>query len=143
MLVRDVAVIKAGAMQRQGATLRDGHGESVSAMAIMLKGENSREVIARVKQRLATIKLPAGVEIAPFYDQSEIINRTIGTVRRNLSEAGLLVIAVLLLFLGNVRAAILVASVIPLSLLAGFGLILGGVVLVNLADWRALRSSPR
>ena len=120
VLVRDVAVIKPGAMQRQGATLRDGRGESVSAMAIMLKGENSREVIARVKQRLATIKLPAGVEIVPFYDQSEIINRTIGTVRRNLSEAGLLVIAVLLLFLGNVRAALLVASVIPLSLLAGF-----------------------
>jgi cobalt-zinc-cadmium resistance protein CzcA len=120
VLVRDVAVIKPGAMQRQGATLRDGRGESVSAMAIMLKGENSREVIARVKQRLATIKLPVGVEIVPFYDQSEIINRTIGTVRKNLSEAGLLVVAVLLLFLGNVRAALLVASVIPLSLLAGF-----------------------
>lgn len=118
--IGDVARVHAGAMQRQGATLRDGQGETVSAMAIMLKGENSREVIQRVKQRLATLKMPAGVELVPFYDQSEIINRTIGTVRRNLSEAGLLVAAVLLLFLGNVRAALLVASVIPLSLLAGF-----------------------
>ncbi|MBI2689627.1 MAG: efflux RND transporter permease subunit [Acidobacteria bacterium] len=120
VLVRDVAHVRTGAAQRQGATLRDGRGESVSAMAIMLKGENSREVIERVKRRLATVKMPAGATIVPFYDQSEVINRTISTVRRNLAEAGLLVIAVLLLFLGNVRAALLVAAVIPLSLLAGF-----------------------
>lgn len=118
--VRDVAEVRVGALQRQGATLRDGHGESVSAMAIMLKGENSREVIARVKKRLAGVKMPEGMRIVPFYDQSEVINRTIATVRRNLAEAGLLVMAVLLLFLGNIRAALLVASVIPLSLLAGF-----------------------
>jgi cobalt-zinc-cadmium resistance protein CzcA len=118
--VGDVAEIKIGAVQRQGETLRDGKGESVSAMAIMLKGENSREVIQRVKRRLETVKMPSGTRIVPFYDQSEVINRTIGTVRQNLAEAGLLVIAVLLLFLGNARAALLVASVIPLSLLAGF-----------------------
>lgn len=120
VLIRDVAQVKTGAVQRQGATLRDGQGESVSAMAIMLKGENSREVIARVKRRLDTVKMPEGTKIVPFYDQSEVINRTIATVRRNLGEAGLLVMVVLLLFLGNVRAALLVAAVIPLSLLAGF-----------------------
>jgi heavy metal efflux system protein len=120
VLLRDVATVKTGALQRQGSTLRDGKGETVSAMAIMLKGENSREVIERVKTRLSTLQLPAGTTIVPFYDQSEVINRTIGTVRRNLAEAGLLVIAVLLVFLGNVRAALLVAAVIPLSLLAGF-----------------------
>ena len=120
VLVRDVATVRTGAVQRQGATLRDGIGESVSAMAIMLKGENSRDVINRVKRRLETVKMPEGTRIVPFYDQSEVINRTIGTVRRNLAEAGLLVMAVLLLFLGNVRAALLVAAVIPLSLLAGF-----------------------
>ena len=120
VLVRDVASLRIGAAQRQGATLRDGRGESVSAMAIMLKGENSRDVIDRVKRRLETVKMPEGTRIVPFYDQSEVINRTIATVRRNLAEAGLLVMAVLLLFLGNVRAALLVASVIPLSLLAGF-----------------------
>ena len=100
VLVRDVASVRIGAVQRQGATIRDGRGESVSAMAIMLKGENSREVIARVKRRLESVKMPEGTRIVPFYDQSEVINRTIGTVRRNLAEAGLLVMAVLLLFLG-------------------------------------------
>jgi cobalt-zinc-cadmium resistance protein CzcA len=120
VLVRDVARIHDGSVPRQGATLRDGKGETVSGMAIMLKGENGRNVIDRVKARLAAQSLPPGVRIVPFYDQSEVINGTMRTVGRNLLEAGALVIAVLLLFLGNVRAALIVALVIPLSMLFGF-----------------------
>ncbi len=120
VLVRDVARIYDGSVPRQGATLRDGKGETVSGMAIMLKGENGRNVIERVKDRLAAQSLPPGVRIVPFYDQSEVINGTMHTVGRNLLEAGALVIAVLLLFLGNVRAALIVALVIPLSMLFGF-----------------------
>jgi cobalt-zinc-cadmium resistance protein CzcA len=120
VLLRDVATVRIGAMPRQGAVLRDGNGETVSGMAIMLKGENGRRVIERVKQRLASLRLPPGVRIAPFYDQSIVIDGTIRTVTRNLAEAGVLVIAVLLLFLGNVKAALIVAAVIPLSMLVGF-----------------------
>ncbi len=120
VLVRDVAQVRITAMQRQGAVLRDGKGETVSGMAIMLKGENGLRVIERVKERLASLKLPEGVRIVPFYDQSTVIRGTIATVRRNLIEAGLLVIAVLLVFLGNIKAALIVAAVIPLSLLVGF-----------------------
>jgi cobalt-zinc-cadmium resistance protein CzcA len=97
-------------------------------MAIMLKGENGRRVIDRVKQRLASLHLPEGVRLVPFYDQSEVIHGTIQTVRRNLLEAGALVVVVLLLFLGNLRAALIVAAVIPLSMLFGFvGMALFGV----------------
>lgn len=120
VLVRDVARVHVDAVPRQGAVLRDGKGETVSGMTIMLKGENGLRVIERVKDRLAEIRLPPGVRVVPFYDQSEVINGTIHTVTRNLIEAGLLVIAVLLVFLGNVRAALIVASVIPISLLFGF-----------------------
>lgn len=128
VLVRDVARIVPGALPRQGATLRDGRGETVSGMAIMLKGENSREVIRRVKAKLASMHLPPGVRVSPFYDQSEVIDGTIHTVARNLIEAVLLVSAILLLFLGNIRAAIVVVCVIPLSMLFGFaGMALFGV----------------
>lgn len=128
VLVRDVASLHFGAMPRQGATLRDGHGETVSGMAIMLKGENGRDVITRVKAKLATLSLPPGIRIVPFYDQSTVINGTMHTVGRNLAEAGALVVAVLLLFLGNVRAALIVALVIPLSMLFGFwGMTMFGV----------------
>jgi cobalt-zinc-cadmium resistance protein CzcA len=120
VLVRDVARVRVAAMQRQGAVIRDGKGETVSGMAIMLKGENGLRVIERVKERLASLRLPEGVKILPFYDQSSVIRGTIRTVRRNLTEAGLLVIVVLLLFLGNIKAALIVAAVIPLSLLVGF-----------------------
>lgn len=120
VLVRDVAQVKLQALPRQGAVLRDGKGETVSGMAIMLKGENGRRVIDRVKKRLADIHLPPGVKILPFYDQSEVIDGTIHTVIRNLLEAGGLVIVVLLLFLGNLRAALVVAAVIPLAMLFGF-----------------------
>jgi heavy metal efflux system protein len=120
VLVRDVARIYVGSLPRQGAVLRDAKGETVSGMTIMLKGENGLRVIERVKERLASIRLPDGMNVVPFYDQSEVINGTIRTVTRNLIEAGLLVVAVLLVFLGNVRAALIVASIIPISLLFGF-----------------------
>lgn len=120
VLVRDVARVYVGALPRQGAVLRDGTGETVSGMTIMLKGENGMRVIQRVKERIAAMKLPEGVRLVPFYDQSDVIKGTIQTVTRNLIEAGLLVVAVLLVFLGNVRAALIVAAVIPISLLFGF-----------------------
>ena len=120
VLVKDVALVSVGPMQRQGATLHDGTGETVSGIVIMLKGENGKQVIERVKRKLAGIVLPAGITIRKFYDQSEVIDRTVATVRNNLIEGGVLVIAVLLLFLGNVRAAVIVAAVIPLSMLIAF-----------------------
>ena len=120
--LEDVAEIRIGAMPRQGAVTRDGVGESVSGMVIMLKGQNSKTVIERVKRALERIRtsLPEGVRIVPFYDQSEVIDGTIRTVRDNLLEGGALVVAVLVLFLGDLRAALIVASVIPLSMLVAF-----------------------
>src|ERR1019366_9266400 len=115
--VHDAAQIRIGALRRQGAVLRDAQGETFSGMVISQKGENGRRVIERVKAAIANLRLPDGVRIRPFYDQSEVINATIHTVRTNLVEAGVLVVAVLLAFLGNVRAALIVAMVIPLSML--------------------------
>ncbi|MCL4783891.1 MAG: CusA/CzcA family heavy metal efflux RND transporter [Bryobacterales bacterium] len=120
VMVKDVAKVELGAMPRQGAVTRDGLGERVSGMVIMLKGENGKRVIERVKQKLSELRLPEGVSLRPFYDQSEVIDSTIATVSRNLLEGGLLVVVILLLFLGNIRAALIVAAVIPLSLLFGF-----------------------
>ncbi|MEZ5398631.1 MAG: CusA/CzcA family heavy metal efflux RND transporter [Bryobacteraceae bacterium] len=120
VLLKDVAEVKIGPMPRQGAVTRDGKGEAVSGMTIMLKGENGKRVIERVKDKLASMHLPEGVKIIPFYDQSTVIDGTIATVQRNLIEGGLLVVLVLVVFLGNVRAAVIVAAVIPLSMLAGF-----------------------
>ncbi len=120
VLLNDVATVRTGAMPRQGAVTRDGLGETVSGMVIMLKGENGREVIARVKEKLASLRLPEGVKLVPFYDQSTVIDSTIRTVSLNLIEGGLLVLVVLLLFLGNFRAGLIVAAVIPLSMVFGF-----------------------
>ncbi|HTF61207.1 MAG TPA: CusA/CzcA family heavy metal efflux RND transporter [Edaphobacter sp.] len=120
VLMRDVARVFVGSVPRQGAVLRNGEGETVSGMAIMLKGENGLKVIEKVKARLARLTLPEQVKVVPFYDQSEVIEGTIHTVTHNLIEAGVLVICVLLLFLGNLRAALVVAAVIPLSMMFGF-----------------------
>src|SRR5690606_37761298 len=119
VMVKDVARVEIGVMPRQGAVTRDGLGERVSGMVIMLKGENGKRVIERVKQKLAGLSLPEGVKLLPFYDQSTVIDSTIATVGRNLFEGGLLVVAILLLFLGNVRAGLIVAAVIPFSLMFG------------------------
>ena len=127
VLLRDVGVVQTAPLLRYGATLRENR-ESVSATVIALKGENGRAVIDRVKSRLAQMRLPAGYQLRTFYDQSEIIDGTIRTVLHNLVEAGLLVTAILLFFLGNLRAALIVAAMIPLSILFGFiGMAIFGV----------------
>ena len=118
VLLRDLAEVTIGPAPRQGATLRD--GETVSGMAIMLKGENGKRVIELVKQKIAGMTLPDGVKLLPFYDQSSVIDGTIRTVEKNLFEGFLLVTVVLLLFLGNIRAAIVTASIIPFSMLISF-----------------------
>ena len=120
ILLRDVASVRQLPYPRQGAIMSDGQGETVCGMVIITKGSNGRQLISDVKQRMTSLKLPDGVTIAPFYDQSEVIDATIATVKHNLIEGSVLVIVVLLLFLGNWRAALVVASVIPLSLLFGF-----------------------
>jgi cobalt-zinc-cadmium resistance protein CzcA len=130
ILLADVADVAVGPMPRSGAVTRDGKGETVAGMVIMLKGENGRDVARRVKDRILAIQktLPAGMTITPFYDQSEVIGRTSHTVTKNLIEGSLLVIAVLFFFLRDVRASLIVASVIPLAMLAGFfGMRLFGV----------------
>ena len=120
--VRDVAQTTVGAMPREGAVSRDGQGETLSGMIVMLKGANGRQVVTRVEERLKEIRplLPAGVVITPFYNQGEVVDRTTATVFRNLVEGGLLVTLVLFVFLRNLRASLITASVIPLSLLFAF-----------------------
>lgn len=123
VLVRDVANVHMGALPRQGAVTQDGEGEVVTGMVLKLKGADSRRVIRDVRERLDEVRqgIPAHVKITPFYDQTELIARTSNTIAKNLIEGGLLVIAVLFLFLRNVRASLIVASVIPLSMLFAFG----------------------
>lgn len=117
--VRDLGAVVIGATVRQGAVTADGEGEIVAGIAMMLKGENSRTVVERVKERVEQVKktLPKGVELVPFYDRTELVNRTISTVVKNLIEGAILVIVVLILLLGNWRGSLLVASIIPLSML--------------------------
>jgi cobalt-zinc-cadmium resistance protein CzcA len=116
---RTLAEVVVGATVRQGAVTTDGDGEIVAGIAMMLKGENSRAVVERVKERVELIKktLPKGVELVPFYDRTELVKRTISTVAKNLIEGAILVIVVLILLLGNWRGSLLVATVIPLSML--------------------------
>lgn len=123
VLVRDVARVAMGALPRQGAVTQDGKGEVVTGMVLKLKGADSRRVIRDVRARLDEVRegIPAHVHITPFYDQTELIGRTSGTIVKNLVGGGVLVIAVLFLFLRNVRASLIVASVIPLSMLFAFG----------------------
>ena len=117
--VRDLGEVVEGATVRQGAVTADGEGEIVAGIAMMLKGENSRTVVNRVKERIEQVKktLPKGVELVPFYDRTELVDRTIKTVVTNLVEGAVLVIIVLILLLGNWRGALLVGSIIPLSML--------------------------
>ncbi len=118
LLVKDVAEVKLGTKFRTGAATLDGQ-ETVIGITMMLAGENSREVAGRVKKRIVEIqtKLPDGVEIQIQYDRSQLIGRTIGTVEKNLFEGAVLVVVVLLLLLGNWRAALIVSAAIPLAFL--------------------------
>lgn len=119
ILIRDVADVRIGSAIRYGAVTKDGKGEEVSGMVMMLKGENSGEVVARVKEKMERIKksLPEGVTIEPFMDRTKLVDKAIRTVETNLLEGALIVIFILVLLLGNWRAGLVVASVIPLSLL--------------------------
>jgi cobalt-zinc-cadmium resistance protein CzcA len=119
VLLRDVAEVRIGPAPPSGATLRHGE-ETVSGTVIMLKGENGKQLIERVKEKIATLRLPSGVTITPFYDQAFVIDGTIRTVEKNLFEGFVLVTVILLLFLGNMRAAIITAAVIPFSMLISF-----------------------
>lgn len=118
-LVRDVADVTIAPLTRQGAVTRDGRGEVVTGMAMMLLGENSRAVVERVNAKLREIQdtLPGDVKIEVIYDRSELIGRTLHTVVHNLVEGGLLVIVVLLILLGSWRAGLIVALAIPISML--------------------------
>ncbi len=120
--IRDVAEVRIGTQLRQGAVTQDGKGEVVTGIVMMLRGGNGREVIKRVEAAIEELNqaLPPGVRIEKFYDQSDLIRRTTRTITENLAEGGLLVILVLLFLLGEFRGALIVASVIPLSMLFAF-----------------------
>lgn len=119
VLIRDVATVQFGSATRYGAVTRNGEGEVVAGITLMLKGENFNEVIKNVKEKMAQIQksLPEGVIVEPFIDRTELVGRAIGTVEKNLIEGGLIVVFILVLLLGNLRAGLVVASVIPLSML--------------------------
>ncbi|MBC7524369.1 MAG: CusA/CzcA family heavy metal efflux RND transporter [Flavobacterium sp.] len=162
LFIRDVAEVKTGFATRYGAMCYNDKGEVSGAVVMMLKGANSSDVIKNVKDRVAQIQktLPEGVVIEPFLDRSKMVNNAIGTVERNLMEGALIVIFVLVLFLGNFRAGLLVASVIPLAMLFAiilmntfgvsgnlmslgaldFGLIVDGAVIIVEAVMHSLAS---
>jgi cobalt-zinc-cadmium resistance protein CzcA len=119
VLIRNIGEVAIAPLVRQGAASRDGRGEIVTGMVMMIRGENSRRVVEAAKEKLQTIRgtLPPGVELEILYDRSELIARTLDTVLHNLAEGGLLVIGVLLVLLGNVRAGVIVSLAIPLSML--------------------------
>jgi len=120
--VKNLGNVVFAPMVRQGVVTRDGRGEAVTGIVMLLLGENSRSVVNDVKERINEIKknLPEGVTIETFYDRTDLIRETIKTVIKNLSEGGFLVIAVLFLLLGNLRGGLIVASVIPLSMMFAF-----------------------
>lgn len=122
--ISDVATVKIGSAPRFGGMTKDGKGEAVGGITLMLKGANSAEVTELVKKRIEKVEkiLPPGLEIKPYLDRSLLINKTIKTVTRNLVEGGLIVIFVLVLLLGNMRSGLIVASVIPLSMLFAIAL---------------------
>jgi len=119
LLIRDLAKVQYGSAVRYGAMTRNNEGEVVGALVLMLKGANSAEVIKNVKERISQVEktLPEGVEIEPFIDRTKLVNKSIGTIKTNLIEGALIVIFVLVLLLGNFRAGLVVASVIPLAML--------------------------
>jgi len=120
--VRNIGRVEFAPMIRQGAVTRDGRGEAVVGIVMMLMGANSRTVSEEVHAKIEEIEktLPPGVTIDTFYNRTELVDRTIATVSKNLIEGGLLVIVVLLLLLGNLRGGLIVASAIPISMLVAF-----------------------
>lgn len=124
ILVKDVAKVGFGKAVRYGAMTRNGQGEAVGAVMLLLKGANANQVVQDVKAQLEIIEktLPQGVHVVPYLDRSVLIGRAINTVEKNLIEGGLIVVFILVLLLGNLRAGLIVASVIPLSLLFAFAM---------------------
>jgi len=124
VLVRNVATVRYGHAMRYGAMTYNDKGEVVGALVLMLKGANSSLVIGKVKERIEQIRktLPEGVDIEPFLDRTKLVNSAISTVTKNLAEGALIVIFVLVLLLGNLRAGLVVASVIPLAMLFAISL---------------------
>jgi len=120
--IRNLGTVTFAPMLRQGAVTHDGKGETVAGVVMLLIGQNSRTVVDQVKAKLVQIEptLPPGVKIIPYYDRSDLIRRTIDTVMKNLIEGAVLVTVLLYLFLGDIRASLIVAVVIPLSMLAAF-----------------------
>ena len=140
ILVRDLASVCIAPMTRQGAVTRDGRGEIVTGLVMMLVGENSREVVTAAKARLSEIEsiLPKGVRLDVTYDRAALIGRTLTTVLTNLTEGGMLVVLVLLLMLGNLRAGIIVALAIPLSMLFATNVMLTTGVTASLMSLGAI-----
>lgn len=124
ILIRNVAKVGYGSSPRYGAITWNGHGEVVGGQTLMLKGENSYEVVAEVKKRIEVVRksLPEGIVLESYLDRSELIDRAMGTVTKNLIEGGLIVILILVLLLGNFRGGLIVASVIPLAMLFAMGM---------------------
>ncbi len=129
--LHQVADVRFAPLIRQGAVTRDGRGEGVIGIVMLLAGENSRVVVERVKQKMAEIEktLPEGIMVEPFYDRTELVQNTVHTLTKNLIEGGLLVILVLLVLLGSFRAGLIVALAVPLSMLGAFV----GMVYANLS----------
>ncbi len=122
IFLHQVAEVQFAPVLRQGATTRDGRGETVAAIAMLLAGENSREVAQKANERMEQIRktLPEGVEIEVFYDRTALVERTVHTLQKNLLEGGVLVIVVLLVLLGSLRAGLIVALAVPLSMAGAF-----------------------
>ena len=120
--ISDVGTVRFGAPKRFGAMTKDGEGECVGGIAMMLKGANANVVTKELEARVDKVQkmLPEGISVEPYLNRSELVNRNISTVVRNLIEGALIVFLVLIVFLGNVRAGLIVASVIPLAMLFGF-----------------------
>ena len=122
VLLRQVAEVEEGYPPRYGAMTKNGDGEAVGGITLMLRGANSSETLKNIHARVEEVQksLPEGIRIEPYLDRSELVGRTTGTVKKNLIEGGLIVVFVLVLLLGNFRAGFIVASVIPLSLMFAF-----------------------
>ena len=122
VLLNDVARVEIGPAMRQGAISRNGEGETVAGIVLMLRGASGRDVVAGIKEKLALIgqTLPKDVEIVPYYDRSELVDEALGTVRKALLQGALLVVLVLLFFMGHVRSALLVVVQLPMAALATF-----------------------
>ncbi len=140
VFVRDVAEVRFGGAVRYGALTYNGEKEAVGGVVMMLKGANSFEEVSLVKAKMETIQksLPADVEIEPFLDRTDLVERAISTVQTNLIEGALIVVFVLVLFLGNLRAGLIVASAIPLSMLFALGMMHQFGVSANLMSLGAI-----